>query len=245
MTSAGVVFAALALVVASLLYWLPRRILRQPERRDGAPRPALVRSIAAIDVGSAALLLTAGFLSHGRLVQTGPLWRHDVWSALLIGVLAGFFLHVVGGGSPLPVASLRAPRLSGDFGPLPGPGFPTAALFFAGEAASTYVWFGVGLATFIHVAPRLFVLALIALGFGFRRAASGQDHPLLGAIDGLLLAVLYQASGSLLAVVVAHLVGDVLAYVSAASDAEETEAPGEVSGLGDYLPANARRVTDP
>jgi hypothetical protein len=54
------------------------------------------------------------------------------------------------------------------------------------------------------------------------RAASARDHPLLAAIDGLLLGLLYLLTGSLLAVLVAQLVADLWAYVSAANQAEET-----------------------
>ena len=244
MASFNILFLATTLLAISLLYWLPRRLLRQAERTDGAPKPGIVRASAATDVLAAGFLISVSLLSHGRAFQAGQLWRHDFWSALLIGALAGFFLHVVGGGSPLPLASLRATRMTNGVASRSGPGLPTALLFLSGEAAAIYVWFGVGLATFIHLAPRLFSLALVALGFGLRRAASGQDHPLLGAIDGLLLAVLYLATGSLLAVIVGHVVGDVLAYVSAAAEAEETEPPAEVTRLGSYAPANVRGAPD-
>jgi hypothetical protein len=71
--------------------------------------------------------------------------------------------------------------------------------------------------------PRLIALPLSAGGYGLSRAAAGQDHPLTGAIDGLLLGLLYLFSGSFIAVLLAQLVVDVLAYVSAANLAE-TEA---------------------
>jgi hypothetical protein len=228
MTSPPVVYAALALALISSLYWLPRRLVRKPERQDGVPTPLVVRVTAGIDVLGALVVSSVSYLSHGRLLEPGQLWRHDVWSALLIGVLAGFLLHVVGGGSPLPVASLRSSRRTTGAA-LPGPGFLTALLFVAGESAAVFIWFGVGLGTFIHTAPRLLSLALVALGFGFRRAACGQDHPLLGAIDGLMLALLYLATGSIVAVVVAHLAGDLLAYVSAANEEEEEDPSWESS----------------
>jgi hypothetical protein len=236
---------ALTLVGTSLLYWLPWRLLRRPERRDGAPRPAVVRISAVIDIISALALLAAAYLSHGRLVETGQLWRHDIWSTLLFGVLAGFLLHVVGGGSPLPVASLRAPRRDPGSAALAGPGFSTALLFVAGESAGIFVWFGAGLPTLIHAAPRLLCLALVALGFGSRRAAGRQDHALLGAIDGLLLALLYLATRSLLAVVVAHLLGDVLAYVSAANEAEEADPEWQGSSSAPPLSVGATGAPEP
>ena len=223
MTGVSFLFTMAVLCGISLLYWLPRRLIRQAERRDGAPSLGLVRLTAAIDVAFAAVVLGAALYSRGSFPWMGRLWRHDVWSALLIGALAGSFLHVVGGGSPLPLASLRSPGGHENRSHRRPAGLATVLFYVAGEASAVLIWFGAALGTFIHVVPRLVALAIVAAGYGSRRAASGQDHPLLGGIDGLLLALLSLVTGSLLAALVAHLVSDVLAYVSAASQAEEAD----------------------
>jgi hypothetical protein len=219
MASSPLVTGAILLASAASL-WVARGAIRGRERPDGAPALVLVRAVEAAQLAFAAILLITGVLSGGRLATLGHLWRHDLWAALLLGGLAGLFLHVIGGGSPLPIASLRAARQtlrlrSADADP------GTVLLFVIGEVAAVVIWFGVGLPTLLPVLPRLLALPLVALGYGVGRAAAGQDHFLLGTIDGLLLGLLYLVTGSLVAVVLAHLLVDILAYVSAATQAEE------------------------
>jgi hypothetical protein len=221
MATSGIILVSGLLLVAAALPWLGRLLVRTTERRDGAPTLALVRVGALAQIVSAIVLVGVSLVSGGRLAVLGHIWRHDVWSALLFGVLAGLFLHFAGGGSPLPIASLRAVR--SPRAQEAGAGPATAALFVLGEMGGIMAWFGVGLPSLLRALPRLPSLLLVAAGYGLGRAAAAQDHPLLGAIDGLLLGLLYLLTGSLLAVLVAHLVADLWAYVSAASHAEEME----------------------
>jgi len=100
-------------------------------------------------------------------------------------------------------------------------------LFVFGEVAATFVWFGVVLGVCLAVLPRVVALAVVATGFGLRRAAAGQDHPLLGGLDGLLLGLLAVLSGSLLAVLVARGASDLLAYVRVAGELEDADAVPE------------------
>lgn len=222
MTNSSVLALAGLFLLVSAGYWVLRRLPRAATSGDGSPSAALVRLIGLADLVSLLLLLAAHTVLGGRGPEMLSLWRHDLPSAVLIGALAGSFLHVVGGGSPLPLASLR-PSYGIRLGSRdPSAGFATILLFVCGEAASVVFWFGAALATFVHVLPRMAALPLVAAGFGSRRAAAGQDHPLLGAIDGLLLGLLGLAAGSLVSVLVAHFVGDLLAYVSAAGDLEDS-----------------------
>src|SRR5437667_9333020 len=95
------------LLAAAVAPWAARRWVRVRERPDGAPSADLLRWTAAISAGFGGLLLALGTAFPGRIVTLAHLWRHDIWSALLFGALAGLFLHLVGGGSPLPLAALR------------------------------------------------------------------------------------------------------------------------------------------
>lgn len=211
----------LLLILASLAPWAVCRLVRVRERPDGAPALALVRLTSAVNVAFAIVFLAAGIASRGRIVTLAHPWRQDIWSALLFGALAGLLLHVLGGGSPLPIASLGGHRRpsagarDADIG--------TVVLFVLGEVASVGIWFGAGLPTLLRSFARLLTLPAVAAGYGSGRAAAGQDHALTGAIDGLLLGLLYLLTGSFLATVVAHLLVDALAYVSAASNAENAE----------------------
>jgi hypothetical protein len=203
-----------ALVAAAALPWALRGVVTAGDRPDGAPSTLLMRLSAIANLALMALLLSLAWLSTGRLVAVGQLWRHDPWSALLFGALAGLFLHVAGSGSPLPLASLRdsARARASSAGTL---------LFLVGAAATVGIWFGVGLPSLLHWLPRLPALFLAGAGYGLARGGSGQDHILLGAIDGLLLGLLMLLTGSLLAVLLAQVVADVWAYAGAAAEAED------------------------
>ncbi len=227
MAATGTIPVIALLLAASGFPWVVRLLVRVRERSDGAPSLALVRWTAGANVIGAALLIVMGLrwmgaAAGGPGVVLAHLWRHDPWSAILFGALAGLFLHFVGGGSPLPVASLRAGRATSARAAR-GADPASVALFVFGELASIVLWFGAALPTLLHASSRLVALPLVALGYGLGRAAAGQDHPLTGAIDGLLLGLAYLFTGSLLAVEIAHFVVDLLAYVSAASSAEEAE----------------------
>lgn len=219
MASHGLLIASGLFLAAALLPLLARRLVRRSERVDGAPTLSLVRATSIAEAGCATALLLLGVLSHGHLIALGHVWRHDIWSALLFGALGGLALHFVGGGSPLPIAALRTARLPAARSRA---GLGTVALFLLGEACTVVVWFGAALPTLARGPSRLLALLLVAGGYGCGRAAAGEDHPLLGAVDGVLLGLLATLTGSLLTVGIAQLVADLLAYVSAASHAEET-----------------------
>jgi hypothetical protein len=210
MTAAQILLPGALLALAALLPWCLRWVLRASERSD-APSAALARASAAANIAIAVLLLLLA-RNGGRLVTLGHLWRHDPWSALLLGALAGLFLHFAGSGSPLPIASLRWPHARQRSG---------ALLFVLGAAASVAIWFGVGVPSLLIRLPRLPSLLLVGSGYGLARGGAGQDHVVLGAIDGLLLGLLAILSGSVVAVLLAQLVADVWAYVSAAAQAED------------------------
>ena len=224
--TAGTLILLTILLAALAAPWAARGLVRDRERPDGAPSTALLRCTGCVNIAFGALLLALGLVYPGRVVMLAHLWRHDVWSALLFGALAGLFLHVVGGGSPLPVAALGSERRR----PVAfrgTAGLTTVTLFALGEAALLTIWFGAGLPSLLHPLTRLLSLALIAAAYGSGRAAAGQDHPLTGAIDGLLLGLLYLLTGSFVAVVVAHFLVDILAYASAAGTAEDAELAQE------------------
>ena len=196
------------------------RHLRVTERADGAPGQSLIRWFAALDLAGALGLLVAERMLHQPLFGPLRLWRHDPASAIFIGALAGLFLNVAGSGSPLVVASLA----------LPASGLPptrgaaprwTVALLALGEIAAGVAWFGVALGTALSVFPRLVALMLLACGYGSRRALAGQDHLLLGAVDGLLLGLLAIFSRSIIAALLARAISDALAYVRVAGEIEE------------------------
>jgi membrane protease YdiL (CAAX protease family) len=233
MTAAPLLVLVFLLSSSVAAPWLVRRSLRSAERPDGSPSASLLRASESLNIAFALALLALGLGGQGRLVSLAHLWRHDLWSALLIGALAGLFLHFVGGGSPLPVASLHSARRRTDADTL------GVLLFAFGEAGAVIIWFGAGLPSLLHLLPRLLSLPVVAGGYGLARAAAGQDHPLLGAIDGLLLGLLYLLSGSLLAVLLAHFVVDLLAYVSAATHAEDAEMASEAGE-----PLSARSADD-
>jgi len=215
---------ALTVVLQAGALWFVRTRLESVARADGAPSRRLVRATALLDIAGAAVLVGAANLSRWPLLGHVHLWRHDPSSALLIGAVAGFLLNFAGGGSPLSVAALV---------PLRAPGRHDAVdqaatlLFVFGEVAATFVWFGVVLGVCLAVLPRVVALAVVATGFGLRRAAAGQDHPLLGGLDGLLLGLLAVLSGSLLAVLVARGASDLLAYVRVAGELEDADAVPE------------------
>ena len=156
--------------------------LRGSVRPDGSPSPGLVRSSELLNAVFALALVVIAVISRGSLVVLGHAWRHDLWSALLIGALAGLFLHVVGSGSPLPVASVRPARRPTDADAV------TILLFVLGEAGAVLIWFGAGLPSLLRLLPRLMSLPVVAAGYGLSRAAAGQDHPLLGESMGCCLA---------------------------------------------------------
>ncbi len=210
MTAAQWLVSGCLLALAALLPWCLRWVVRPSEGSD-APPVALARVSAAVNIAIAVLLLLLA-RDGGRLVMLGHLWRHDPWSALLLGALAGLFLHVAGSGSPLPIASLRGQHARQRAG---------AFLFVLGAAASVAIWFGAGLPSLLSRLPRLPSLLLAGSGYGLARGGAGQDDVLLGAIDGLLLGLLSILSGSVVSVLVAQLVADVWAYVSAAAQAED------------------------
>jgi hypothetical protein len=225
--SPQILIIGLALVAEPAALWAVRQRLKTVEREDGAPTLAVVRAAAAVDLVGAAAILGAALLVHLPLVGVLHLWRHDPASALFVGALAGFLLHFAGGGSPLAVASLTRVRglRAGDHSSPAD--LPTVVLFVLAEVAAVLVWFGAGLGTLQRLLPRLVALALVAIGFGLRRAATGQDQVLLGAIDGFLLGLLAYLSGSLIAVLVAHLEVDLLAYVRATDELEEADPLAE------------------
>jgi hypothetical protein len=209
--------AAGFLIAAALALWAVRQLVGTTRRPDGTASPLLTRWIAAADLGS---ILLALLLCRANILIAAHPWRNDVWSALLFGAAGGLLLHVLGSGSPLPVAALtssrRKLRRETDVADL-----VSFSSFAIGEIGGIVIWFGVGLPTLLRVMPRLIALPLVSAGYGLGRAAAGQDHPLTGAIDGLLLGLLYLLSGSFLAVLLAQVIVDVLAYVSAANAAED------------------------
>jgi hypothetical protein len=210
-----------ALLAFAAMPWLVRRFVRDRERSDGAPSLALIRASSLLNAVVAAGFVVAAVVSHGRVAVLAYPWRHDIWSALLLGALAGLLMHVLGSGSPLPMASLSRSRWPAN--PVGRQaGLRSVALFLAGETGTLFIWFGVGLPSLLRLFPRLLALPLSAAGYGLGRGASGLDHPLTGAIDGLLLGLLYLLTGSFVAVLIAHFLVDILAYVSAANSAEET-----------------------
>jgi hypothetical protein len=216
MTVSALFLPGSVLAIAALAPWCLNWALR-PLVRGAALPAALARATAIANVVLAALLILLARVEE-RSVTFGQLWRHDPWSALLLGALAGLFLHFAGSGSPLPIASLREQR------PARGAG---VILFVLGATATVAIWFGAGLPSLLLHLHRLPALLLIACGYGLTRGGSGQDHVLLGAIDGLLLGLLGILTGSIVAVLLAQLVADVWAYVSAAAQAEELALEAE------------------
>jgi hypothetical protein len=205
------------LVAAAFAPWAVRRLIGSAKRPDGTPSPLLTRWVATANV---AFILLAIVLSRHNLLVPARLWRNDAWTAVLFGSLGGLLLHFLGSGSPLPVAALtgsrRRLRSEIDVSDL-----ISFASFAIGEISGIIIWFGAGLPTLLRLMPRLLALPLVAGGYGLGRAAAGQDHPITGAIDGLLLGLLYLLSGSFIAVLLAQVIVDVLAYVSAANAAED------------------------
>jgi len=158
--------------------------------------------------------LIAILLAGGRLLPLRDLQVRDPLPALLIGVLGGLFLHLTGGGSPLPAASLH---------PLPAGagsrrddelGVPMALLLLSAVAAQELIWRGVGYAGLANYLPGLVALVLSATGYGLQRGLSGEDAFALAALDGILLGVIFRLSSSLLAAALAHLIADAFAYTS-------------------------------
>lgn len=216
------VFAtALTVALQAGALWLARARLASVARADGAPSHRLVRTTALLDIAGAAVLVGAANLLHWSLLSHVRLWRHDPSSAILIGAVAGFLLNFAGGGSPLSIAALVPLRAPGRHGAVDQ---AATLVFVFGEVAATFVWFGVVLGVCLAVMPRVVALAVVATGFGLRRAAAGQDHPLLGGLDGLLLGLLALLSGSLLAVLVARGASDLLAYVRVAGELDDADA---------------------
>jgi len=219
------VFAtALTVIVQVGALWLVRTRSESVSRADGAPSVWLVRVTSLLDIAGAAVLIGAANLFHWPLLTRVHLWKHDPSSAILIGSVGGFLLSFAGGGSPLSIAALLPARAAAhDRAADPA----ATSLFVLGEVGATFVWFGVALGVWLVVMPRLIALALVAAGFGLRRAAAGQDHPLLGALDAILLGLLAVFSGSLVAVLVARGTSDVLAYVRVAGELDEADAFAE------------------
>jgi hypothetical protein len=218
--------------ILSACYWIARLRIRTAERADGAPTPALMRAIALIDLAALIAIGAASRLFRWPLFGALHLWRHDPASALLIGALAGFALNIAGGGSPLAIAGLMGQTSPAQKHARHAIDQATILLFFAGELAGLAIWFGTVLGQLLRAIFRLIALAIVATGFGVRRAAAGQDHPLLGAVDGLLLGLLAVLSGSVLSVLVAHEASDLFAYVRVASEIEDAGVAGETYGSG-------------
>jgi hypothetical protein len=218
---------ALTILLEAAAFAVIRLRIGAVQRPDGTPSLALLRATAAIDLAGAAVLVSAAKVLHWPLLQTVQLWRHDLPSAILIGALAGFFLNVAGGGSPLAIASIILAGWQSCGGGRRHADQLTLLVFVLGEIAATFLWFGAALGSMLRVFPRLVTLALVAGGFGLRRAAAGQDHALLGAVDGLLLSVLALLSRSLVAVLVARGLSDLLAYVRVAGELDEVEGFAE------------------
>ena len=209
---------------ACLLHALARRLATSRQRADGAPSLSLLRLSATADLVAGAGCLIA-ILSNGELLAPMRyLGVRDPLPALLIGVLGGLFLHVTGGGSPLPFASLRPSHAAVDASEGGRLGPATLLLLLSGVAAEELIWRGIGFAGTARVLPGAAALAISASGYGLQRHLAGEDTFALAAMDGVLLVVIFRLSHSLLAAIVAHLVADLYAYTSAA-DRAGLEAP--------------------
>lgn len=220
--------AVAILIGADLLHRLARRLVRVPVRPDGAPSLPLVRLSAAIDIGMAVAILVVTVLTRDQWAHLARYWPADPLPALLFGALGGLFLHTVDCGSALPIAALRRERTQSANGPRSSAGPATVLLFLGGEIASELMWRGFVLAALARVLPGVVALLITSGAYGLRREEAGQDHPILGALDGLLLGILLRLTRSLPAVILAHLIADVFAYVSAA-DRSEGELVSQVA----------------
>ncbi|HTE86280.1 MAG TPA: hypothetical protein VK821_16270, partial [Dehalococcoidia bacterium] len=141
MTASSAIPLLALLLIGSLTLWSVRCLVRVRERADGAPSLPLVRSIAPVNILFAGVLVFASSGYGGRTAVFAHLWRHDAWSALLFGALAGLLLHVLGGGSPLPIASLAGGR-RGSINGTRDASLGTVVLFMLGEIGGLIIWFG-------------------------------------------------------------------------------------------------------
>lgn len=219
------VIVGAVLLGADLLHRAVRKLAQPAMRLDGVPSLALVRLTAAVDVLIALLLLAVAVLTRGRLVHLVRLWPRDPLLSIFLGIVGGLVLHAVEGGSPLPVQALRVLPVQGNQVRFQAAGPATVLLFIAGEAGAEFIWRGIALGMLAQQVPVLLAILITAAAYGLRRGTAGQDHPMLGAVDGMLLGVLFRITRSLPAAIVAHLVADVLAYTSSA-DANDLDVSG-------------------
>jgi membrane protease YdiL (CAAX protease family) len=207
-----------------LATWLPRA-----RRRGRSPSHSPARTLclsSAANLLIASLALAALIVGRGRLLPLHDLGFGKLAPALLLGALGGLFIHVTGGGSPLPLGVLQ-PAEFGTASPLQHPLGAGGALLLGGAVGEELIWRGIVLSALALVLPGLIALLLAACGYGLQRWLAGEDHAALATTDGILLGAVFRVSGSLPSAVIAHVVADLFAYASLADLAGVEPLAGE------------------